>query len=558
MSCGLSREVLKWILGLDLSYAVKNPKRDFANGFLYAEILSRYYPQDIAMHSFENVASMERKKSNWALLEKVIKRKRIPIDRGQIEAVIAADGDAAVEVLQAIFTFIHSPSYDDQPDFVPLPGAAAGGGYGGNGQYAAQYDAQQQMYGQAPMAMYFGGGGAAAGGGYAAQAQQQQQQQQAGGRKPRPVDFKPYDLKDFEDKQYNVKAGKGYWQLGKLGPDLETEELQAKREAKEKIKRMAEQDKEPSARERALQFARNIPKPEPKPQKKAATANEVGAVDAEAQGTCGRIPLLSSTSRGIILWLEMEDILKLLANGADVTPFTFPAGMLGSAGGSVTLGASNLDLALALQTGNIPSFIMGSLGSGGAAPLPLPAALALPSLELPKLLSLDVGLDGMGNKGQGVDLNGNGNSSDPSGSGGALPPRSRSGRGGNNAAALLADARVRELLLDVQQPPIPAPAAAAAARNLKREAEQAIAAGTAAGARQLKKRDLNREAQRRFRDRQKAALALLESTTQSQQREIEALRLTNKLLEEQYRVLMEQYKGLQLRFVTLQVKHMGR
>lgn len=33
----------------------------------------RYYPQDIAMHSFENVASMERKKSNWALLEKVIK-----------------------------------------------------------------------------------------------------------------------------------------------------------------------------------------------------------------------------------------------------------------------------------------------------------------------------------------------------------------------------------------------------------------------------------------------------------------------------------------------------
>lgn len=57
-----------------------------------------------------------------------------------------------------------------------------------------------------------------------------------------------------------------------------------------------------------------------------------------------------------------------------------------------------------------------------------------------------------------------------------------------------------------------------------------------AQARQLKKRDLNREAQRRFRDRQKAALALLESTTQSQQREIEALRLTNKLLEEQYRV----------------------
>ncbi len=46
------------------------PSRDFANGFLYAEILSRYYPADVQMHSFENVTSTERKKSNWALLTK--------------------------------------------------------------------------------------------------------------------------------------------------------------------------------------------------------------------------------------------------------------------------------------------------------------------------------------------------------------------------------------------------------------------------------------------------------------------------------------------------------
>lgn len=48
-------------------------RRDFANGFLYAEILSRYYPNDVAMHSFENVASTERKKKNWQLLEKLFR-----------------------------------------------------------------------------------------------------------------------------------------------------------------------------------------------------------------------------------------------------------------------------------------------------------------------------------------------------------------------------------------------------------------------------------------------------------------------------------------------------
>lgn len=47
--------------------------RDFANGFLFAEIISRYYPSDIAMHAFDNVASVERKKKNWALLERFFK-----------------------------------------------------------------------------------------------------------------------------------------------------------------------------------------------------------------------------------------------------------------------------------------------------------------------------------------------------------------------------------------------------------------------------------------------------------------------------------------------------
>ena len=97
-SAALPRHLLKWVLSLDLTYPIKHPKRfgdtvlpllcpfvglmaevwyyvcrDFANGFLVAEVLSKYFPDDVQMHSFENVTSIQRKKSNWHLLKRFFK-----------------------------------------------------------------------------------------------------------------------------------------------------------------------------------------------------------------------------------------------------------------------------------------------------------------------------------------------------------------------------------------------------------------------------------------------------------------------------------------------------
>ena len=99
---GIPREILKWLQSLDLSYSVRDPKRDFANGFLVGEILSRRYPA-IQMHSFDNGTEIRRKLSNWEHLDRMFTKLDIPITKKQWEPVMHNAPGAALDLIKYMY-----------------------------------------------------------------------------------------------------------------------------------------------------------------------------------------------------------------------------------------------------------------------------------------------------------------------------------------------------------------------------------------------------------------------------------------------------------------------
>ena len=123
---GLSREVLRWLQSLDLAYSVRNVSRDFATGFLVAEILSRY-DSSIHMHSYDNGCNIVKRKDNWRSLCKFFNRADIPYTDDEIGRIIHYEKAATVNFVNRLYTLLTQRRVKPPPtrkNVVPPPAFA--------------------------------------------------------------------------------------------------------------------------------------------------------------------------------------------------------------------------------------------------------------------------------------------------------------------------------------------------------------------------------------------------------------------------------------------------
>jgi len=103
---GLSREVLRWIQSLDLTWQIKIPKWDLSNGYLIAEIFSWYFPQEIQMHSFYNRDSLELKQRNWYILKNFILRNQLDLKMNDVDGTIHCREGAAAQLIEKMYEIL--------------------------------------------------------------------------------------------------------------------------------------------------------------------------------------------------------------------------------------------------------------------------------------------------------------------------------------------------------------------------------------------------------------------------------------------------------------------
>ncbi|XP_076595898.1 spermatogenesis-associated protein 4 [Chaetodon auriga] len=110
---GLPREAVKWLQSLDLSFYPKNVRRDFSNGYLVAEIFSRYYPQLFPLHSYDKGSSLSAKQRNWSQIERSLQKQNLHLMKDVVDGTIHCKPGAAELLVREVYTVLTNRSIRD-------------------------------------------------------------------------------------------------------------------------------------------------------------------------------------------------------------------------------------------------------------------------------------------------------------------------------------------------------------------------------------------------------------------------------------------------------------
>lgn len=80
--------------------------RDLNNGFLIAEIFSRYHPGKVQMHSFDSSQNSQRRKNNWDLLELFFTKNQIAIEKKEYDMIQKDNSEQLYDFICRIYTLL--------------------------------------------------------------------------------------------------------------------------------------------------------------------------------------------------------------------------------------------------------------------------------------------------------------------------------------------------------------------------------------------------------------------------------------------------------------------
>ncbi|KAL0029302.1 hypothetical protein WJX79_008934 [Trebouxia sp. C0005] len=124
-----NREVIRWVQSLDLSASITNfrskltcsdwltgvCRRDLANGFLIAQILHKYYPAEVQLHSFSNGTSTATKTDNWQQIQKICSQQSLPLPAQLMQGTAKGGPGAAVSLLEHFYEKLTKKSVQKLP-----------------------------------------------------------------------------------------------------------------------------------------------------------------------------------------------------------------------------------------------------------------------------------------------------------------------------------------------------------------------------------------------------------------------------------------------------------